>query len=366
MIGGKTVSNDTPALIIAEAGINHDGSLNQALRLIDMAADAGADVVKFQLFTAKYMYPKTGGSFTTANGKEVDIYNLIEEAEMPEVWIPRLMEHCEKRKVGFLCTTCDEKSTDILEKYSVDAYKIASSEITHLPLLKYTASKGKTMIISEGACRLKDVAEAIDEIQACGNSSIALMHCTVEYPAEMKYCNMNLIETYRKIFPDAVIGFSDHTMDPSLAPVHAIIKGAKIIEKHITVDKTLPGADHCYALEFHELKKMVEDIRAAERSPELFALNDEILGKYCKDVEEGELIEYHFIHRGIFSISDIKSGDLLTSENIAVLRPGNSENGLSPKMYEVILNHGVRANRDIPMSTPIVWEDILNLQDVES
>jgi len=361
VIGGRKVSHDTPALIIAEAGINHDGKLQQAYKLIDVAADAKADIVKFQLFTAKYMYPKTAGIFRTATGEDVNIYDLIEDVELPEEWIPKLIKKCEERNIGFLCTTCDEISTDMLEKYNVDSYKIASSEITHIPLLKYTAKKGKTMVISEGAATLGDVATAIDEIKNTGNEQIVLMHCTAEYPASLNDCNINLIETYSRIFPDIIIGFSDHTIDPSLAPVHAICKGAKIIEKHITLDKKMPGADHSYALEPDELKKMVEDIRYAEKNIDNITLDKNILGKYHKIVEEGEKYEHKFIHRGIFALRNIKKGEELSANNIAVLRPGNSENGIEPKFYEIFLTNKVKVNKSILAGEPIRWTDVLNL-----
>jgi N-acetylneuraminate synthase len=362
IIGGRNVSNDTPALIIAEAGINHDGKLEQAFKLIDMAAEAGADVVKFQLFTAKYMYPRTAGNFTTANGKDVDIYDLIEDVELPEEWIPQLIERCKDRNIGFLCTTCDEISTDILSKYNVDAFKIASSEITHLPLLTYTAKKMKTMLVSEGASTLRDVADAIDAIKATGNNQIGLMHCTAEYPAEISDCNINVIETYRRIFPDLIIGFSDHTMPVSSAPIQAIKKGAKIIEKHITLDKQLPGADHCYALEADELKKLVSDIRYAESHMDEIQEDIVISGKCNKEVLAGEEFEHKFIHRGIFALVDLKKGQILTKDNIAVLRPGNSENGIEPRYYDVLLTHKVRVNKDITASMPIKWEDVLNIE----
>lgn len=361
-IGGKIVSNNGPVLIIAEAGINHDGKLSQAFDLIDMAADAGADVVKFQLFTARKMYPRSAGVFKTAKGEDVDIYKLIEDVELPESWIPELIKKCNERGVGFLCTTCDEESTDILSKYDVDAYKIASSEITHLPLLQYTAQMNKTMIVSEGASTLKEVAEAVETIQSTGNNQIVLMHCTAEYPATLADCNVSLIETYKRLFPNIIIGFSDHTMPVSDAPVQAVRYGAKVIEKHITLDKNLPGADHCYALEPHELKQLVLDIRNAEKNISLIEECPLIAGKNYKIVEEGELYENKFIHRGIFAIENIKKGEFFTKDNIAVLRPGNSENGLSPKLYNVLLENMVRANRDIADSTPIKWKDILNVE----
>ena len=330
--------------------------------MIDVAADAGADIVKFQLFTARKMYPKSAGNFTTANGEVTDIYKLIEDVELPEEWIPQLIKKCNERGIGFLCTTCDEKSTDILNKYNVDSFKIASSEITHLPLLDYTAKKEKTMIISEGASTLKEVAEAIEVIYKTGNKDLVLMHCTAEYPAELSDCNVNVIETYKRIFPGLIIGLSDHTMPISEAPIQAVKKGAKVIEKHITLDKKLPGADHCYALEPKELKKLVYDIRQAEKKIDSIEENTIIAGKCYKEVEKGEEVENKFIHRGIFAIENIRKGEIVTTDNIAVLRPGNNPNGLEPKLYNILINNRVRVNKGICSGDPIRWQDVLNME----
>ena len=361
IIGGKEVSNNTKTLIIAEAGINHDGKLDQAFQLIDMAADAGADVVKFQLFTASHMYPQKAGTLRTSDGKDTEIYSLIKNMEVPEEWIPKLIKKCNERNVGFLCTTCDEDSTDLLGKYGVDSYKIASSEITHIPLLKHTAETGKTIIFSEGASNMAEICEAIDAIKETGNNNIALMHCTAEYPAKLSDCNTNIIETYRKAFPDVIIGFSDHTSEPSIAPVQAVLKGAKIIEKHITLDRNLPGADHSFALEYDHLKQLVEDIRKAEKNPESIKYDPIIGGRTDKVTLEDEKSLRNFVHRGIFAYTDIKKGELLTEKNMVVLRPGNCENGIEPRFYEMLINKKVKANKDIDSNTPIKWEDVLSI-----
>ena len=360
-ISGKPVNDDSPTLIIAEAGINHDGKIEQAFKLIDVAAAAGADVVKFQLFTASHMYPKTAGLYKTANGEDAEIYSLIKDMELPETWIPRLIEKCTESGVGFLCTTCDEASTDLLSKYNVDSYKIASSEITYLPLLKHTAQYGKTIILSEGASNISEIATAIASIKEVGNDNIVLMHCTAEYPAKLEDCNVNVIETYRRLFPDLIIGFSDHTMEPSDAPIQAVLKGAKVIEKHITLDRNLPGADHCFALEPDQLKKLVDDIRYAERHISTIREDSIIGGKTDKDVLPAEESLRKFVHRGIFASKDLQKGDVLTKENMVILRPGNSENGIEPKYIDMLVDLKVKLNKDIKSNYPVKWEDILNI-----
>lgn len=359
-IGGKFVGNNTRTLIIAEAGINHDGKLEQAFQLIDMAADAGADVVKFQLFTATHMYPVKAGKLRTANGKDTEIYPLIKDMEVPEWWIPELIQKCKDRNVGFLCTTCDEASTKLLDKYSVDSFKIASSEITHIPLLRYTAKTGKAMVLSEGAASMAEVCNAIDAIKEIGNQKIALMHCTAEYPAKLSDCNTNIIETYRRVFPDLVIGFSDHTSDPSMAPVQAVLKGAKIIEKHITINRKLPGADHSFALEPNQLKQLVRDIRFAENHLNEIHYDAIIGGRSDKVVLEDEKKLRSFVHRCIFAFENIKKGAPLTEKNMVVLRPGNCEYGIEPKFYDMLIEKKVHVNKDIASNSPIMWNDVLN------
>lgn len=360
-ISGRNVSNDNKVLVIAEAGINHDGKLEQAFKLIDMAADAGADIVKFQLFTAEHMYPMNAGKIRTSNGKDTDIYPLIKDMELPENWIRLLIQKCNDRGVGFLCTTCDEVSTDILSKYSVDSFKIASSEITYIPLLRHVAMTGKTIILSEGAANMAEICEAIDTIKEVGNNRIVLMHCTAEYPAKLSDCNTNIIETYRRIFPDLIIGFSDHTIEPSLAPQQAILKGAKIIEKHITINRNLPGADHSFSLEYSDLKQLVHDVRYAEQHPDKIAYDAIIGGRTNKVVLDEEKHLRSFVHRGIFAFRDIKAGDRLNADNIVVLRPGNCENGIEPKFYNMLIDNKVRVNKDIESNQPIKWEDVLNI-----
>lgn len=360
-IGGKLVSNKTKTLIIAEAGINHDGKLEQAFQLIDMAAKAGADVVKFQLFTAAHMYPRSAGTYRTANGKDTDIYSLIKDMEVPEYWIPQLMEKCSEQKIGFLCTTCDEDSTDLLNKYDVDAFKVASSEITYIPLLQHTAKTGKTIILSEGAANMAEICEAIYAIKESGNNQIVLMHCTAEYPAELEDCNTNIIETYHRMFPDLIIGFSDHTMEPSLAPVQAVLNGAKIIEKHITIDRKLPGADHSFALEYEQLKELVRNVRFAEDHPDRILKDEIIRGRTDKITLEGERHTRQFVHRGIFTLISLKAGDVLNRNNMVILRPGNSENGIEPQFFNMLVEKKVKVNKDISASQPIKWDDILNI-----
>ncbi|MBL1224737.1 N-acetylneuraminate synthase family protein [Enterococcus sp. BWR-S5] len=363
-ISGKTVSKDSPVLIIAEAGINHDGSYEQALKLIDAAVDAKADIVKFQLFRSEKMYNVKAGNFVTAKGETTDINKLLKSVELPTEWIPELMEYCDQKGIGFLCTTCDEESSDSLEKLGVDSYKLASYGITHIPLLKHTAKKQLPIVFSSGAATLSEVDDAVRAITDQGNTKIALLHCVAKYPAPLSSCNMNILDTFLSAYPDAVIGYSDHTEDPVKAPVVAVYKGAKIIEKHFTIDKNLPGADHSFALNPEQLKMMVDAIRQVEKEKSLDSFDipelSEILGsseKRVADVEE-HLREYAF--RALYATKNISKGEAIDKSNMAVLRPGENVRGIAPKYMELLIENEVKANRDIEEGEPILWKDVLN------
>ncbi|MEC2061743.1 N-acetylneuraminate synthase family protein [Bacillus stercoris] len=360
-IANKTVGHDAPVFIIAEAGINHDGKLDQAFALIDAAAEAGADAVKFQMFQADRMYQKDPGLYKTAAGKDLSIFSLIQSMEMPAEWISPLLDYCREKQVIFLSTVCDEGSADLLQSTSPSAFKIASYEINHLPLLKYVARLNRPMIFSTAGAEISDVHEAWSTIRAEGNNQIAIMHCVAKYPAPPEYSNLSVIPMLAAAFPEAVIGFSDHSEHPTEAPCAAVRLGARLIEKHFTIDKNLPGADHSFALNPDELKEMVDGIRKTEaelkqgiKKP----VSEKLLGSSYKTTTaiEGEI--RNFAYRGIFTTAPIQKGEVFSEDNIAVLRPGQKPQGLHPRFFE-LLTGGVRAVRDIPADTGIAWDDIL-------
>ncbi|GAA3645911.1 N-acetylneuraminate synthase family protein [Asaccharospora irregularis] len=364
LIGGKKVDKDSPVLIIAEAGINHDGDYNQALKLIDVASEAGADVVKFQLFKADKMYTKNAGKYITASGKNEEIVELLKSVELPFEWIPKLIDYCKLKNIGFLCTVCDEYSGDVLTDYHVDSFKMASYAITHIPLLKYVAKKQKTMVFSTAGANLSDIEEAIRTIKNEGNEKIALLHCVAKYPAPLETCNMNVLDTFKFAFPDLIIGYSDHTEDPIKAPVTAVYKGAKIIEKHFTIDKNLPGADHSFAVDPIGLREMVRAIRDTEikiKNKEEVEIDPLIFGTSEKKMQECERSLRRYAYRTVFAIKDIAPNELITTLNTAILRPGESELGIEPKFYEMLIQNKVKANKLIEEGSPVKWDDILNV-----
>lgn len=358
-INNQILGSDNHCFIIAEIGINYDQNIEQAFKLIDAAANAGCSAVKFQLFSASRMYPPNAGLYQTASGKKKQIVKIIKDNELVHSWIPKLKKYTHLKKLGFIVTTCDEKSTDILEKYDIDAYKIASYEITHIPLLQHVSKKNRPVIFSCAAATLAEVAEA-REVFRNHQYGLGIMHCVGQYPADPKSLNLNIIKTLQFAFPDVVVGYSDHTSDPIEAPKSAIILGAKIIEKHITLDRSLPGPDHSFALEPHELKKMVDVIRDIEKKINKGTKINEkkqMLGSSERKTYPNETKTREFTYRTIFATTDIKKGEKITKKNTAVLRPGSLERGLDPKYWNKVLNH--KATKNIRKFHPISWRDIL-------
>lgn len=362
VIGGKKVSNESRTLIIAEAGINHDGKYEQALQLIDVAANAGADIVKFQLFRADKMYTPKAGNYTTASGDVKPINEILKATELPFDWIPKLMKYCDSKGIGFLCTVCDEDGADILHEYGVDSFKMASYAITHIPLIKHVAKYNKPVIFSSAGAFLSDIDIAIRTIKGQNNKNICLMHCVAKYPTPISECNLNILKTFKIAFPDVIIGYSDHTEDPIAAPVTAVALGAKVIEKHFTIDKSLPGADHSFAVNPEQLTKMCEMIRKVENLTEEEKkeyISDESLGSPEKTVIEVEKHLRKYAFRCIFATKDLTVGDVITRDNTAILRPGNEDRGIEPIDYEMLLNNNVSITKPVKAGKAIKWDNIL-------
>ena len=361
IIGKTKVGAKNPCFIIAEIGINFNCNFENALKLIDAAANAKCNAVKFQLFSAEKMYIPGAGEDKSGNGRKKDIYKIVKEGELPVAWIPKLKEYANKKGLEFICTACDEDGADTLEKYGTDAFKIASYEITHIPLLRHIAKKNKPVIFSCGGSVIKEVCEATEIFEKENNNQAALLHCVSNYGAEPSLLNLNVISMFKSAFPNFVIGYSDHSADPVKAPVAAIGLGAKIIEKHITLNKKMPGPDHFFALEPKELELMVKAVRKAEARIKKGAkveISSELLGTTERKTYEQEAIPRSFAFRCIFAIKNIKKGEIFNKNNIAVLRPGNEKRGLDPKYFE-ILTDGHRATRDIFQHKSIAWDDVL-------
>lgn len=341
-LGARTVGEGHPCLVIAEAGSNHNGSFEQALQLVDVAADAGADAVKFQVFDASRLYSKGAGKSDYLKLDE-SIYDVIAHAQLPLDWLPGLVAHCRERGVMFIVSVFDEGNADLVDEY-VDVFKIASYEMTHTPLLQHTARKGKPVILSTGTAEMAEVAQAVGEFRATGNNALVLLQCTAAYPAPFESLNLRAMQAMRGAF-DVPVGFSDHSRDPISAPLAAAALGASVIEKHFTLSNDLPGPDHRFALEPPELREMIRRIREVEQA----------LGTGEKRAHPAEHELRQFARRSIFSIREIKQGERFSPDNIAVLRCGNLSAGLEPRAWHAVL--GRAAARAIPAETAIAEGD---------
>lgn len=344
-IGDRPVGPDEPTFIIAEAGSNHNGDLEIAKELIDIAAEAGADAVKFQTFRAEDMYVEDSGEVEYLEDDR-SIYDIIEAMEMPRDWIPELYEYCNGRDLYFLSTPFDERSAEELADY-VPAWKVASYTSSHHPFLRHLAQSEKPIIMSTGAHELKEVRESVDVLTEAGVQDLALLQCVAAYPTPIEDINVRVVETLAKEF-GVPSGLSDHTLDPVTAPSAAVALGASVVEKHFTLDKTMEGPDHQFALEPDELVEMVTAIRDTEAA----------LGTGQKSVLDVESELYDKARRAVHAVEDISVETELTTENIEVLRPGEQEAGLHPKFYDEVI--GEIAARDIEKSAGIQWEDVQN------
>lgn len=323
-IADRIIGNEEACFIIVEAGSNHNGSLEQAKKLIDIASESGADAVKFQIFKAEEL---------SADEKT---QRMLKEFEFRREWVKELNDYAKRKNIMFLATPFDVEAVDLLDEINAPAFKIASGDLTDLPLIKYIAEKGKPIIQSVGLGSLEEIREALDVIYSTGNRNVALLHCVVNYPTKPEDVNLNVIKTLKQFH--VPIGFSDHTMEISV-PIGAVALGASIIEKHFTINRNLAGPDHNYALEPGELKAMIRGIRDVERA----LGSEEIIGD----------LERKGPKRSIYARVDIHKGETITKDSLSILRPAV---GIAPKHIDKII--GKKARKDIKAYEPITWEKI--------
>ncbi|OEU41773.1 pseudaminic acid synthase [Methanosarcina sp. Ant1] len=341
-IGNRSIGNSKHAFIIAELSANHLHNFDLAVKTIKAIKEAGADAVKLQTYTAdtitidsenEYFRIKQG---TLWDGNT--LYKLYQEAYTPWEWQPELKKIAED--LGLVCFSSpfDKTSVDFLEKMNVPAYKVASFEITDIPLIEYIASKGKPVIISTGIATLADIEEAVNACKRMGNDQIALLKCTSAYPAPLEDVNLNTIPNLKDTFK-TVIGLSDHTLGISV-PIAAVALGAKIVEKHFILDRSLGGPDAAFSLEPQEFKAMVEAVRDVEKA--LGEVNYELTDKMKKSRE---------FSRSLFVVEDVKKGELFTDKNVRSIRPGF---GLHPKYLNHVL--GKTSKKYLKKGTPLNWD----------
>lgn len=343
-IGNRSVGQGQPCFIIAEAGSNHDRKLDQAFELIDVAVAAGADAVKFQTYSAETIYSKKTPKpeylkRKNLSGKNESLWDIIKRIEMPRTWHKKLADYCRKERIIFMSTPFDLKAVDELEEVKVPVYKIASFEITHLPLLEKCAKTQKPIILSTGMADLTDIETALDVIYKIGNRQVALLHCAINYPPKYEDINLRNMDTMRRAF-DVPVGFSDHTLGHTI-DVAAVTLGACIIEKHFTPDRKLPGPDHPFALEPDELKAMVTAIRQTELS----------LGSAIKKRTAAEEELYRLARRSLVAACDIPKGKKVTRAMLEVKRPGF---GIPTKQMDLLIGRTARIN--IEEDDILTWE----------
>lgn len=328
--------------IIAELSANHGHDINVAKKTIKAAKNAGADAIKIQTYTADTLTINCDNEyFRLRSGTIWDgrtLYDLYNEAYTPWEWQKELMDYANEIGIILFSTPFDKTAVDFLESLNVPAYKVASFEFIDIPLIEYIASKGKPIIMSTGIATLGDIEEAINACKRMGNDQIILLKCTSSYPAKPEDANLITIPNMKETF-GVEVGVSDHTLGVTI-PVVSVALGAKVIEKHFILDKSIGGPDASFSLDKKEFSEMVEAVRIAEKS----------LGKVDYSLDESKK-KNRLLGRSLFVVKDIKKGELFTEENIRSIRPGN---GLPVKCIKEFL--GRKATQDVKRGTPLKWE----------
>jgi len=344
-IGDRLIGPGEPCFIIAEAGVNHNGDIRLAKKLIDAAKEAGADAVKFQTFKAEEVaapVAKKADYQKATTSPEESQLDMIKKLELSAKDFEELYSYAQKKGIIFLSTAFDKGSADLLQKLGVPAFKIPSGEINNFPFLKYIAGKGRPVILSTGMSTLKEVEKAVSVILQEGIKEIILLHCVSCYPARIEDTNLRAMETLKQAF-NLPVGLSDHSLG-IIVPVAAVALGACVIEKHFTLDKNLPGPDHKASLEPDELKEMVNGIRDIEKA----------LGNGIKQPVAAEEEVKQVARRSIVAVADIPKGTVITAEMLGVRRPGT---GIEPARLNEII--GKKAKKNIKSGDLIAFADVM-------
>ena len=342
-IENKSIGEKNPCFIIAEAGVNHNGKLSLAKKLIEAAKEAGVDAIKFQTFKAENLVTKNTkmAKYQKRNTeREENQLEMLKRSELSYKDFIKLKKYCDKKKIIFLSTPHSEDAIDFLEPLT-PAYKIGSGDLTNIPFLKKIAKKKKPIILSTGMATLNEVKEAVKTIKKAGNNKIILLHCTTCYPCPFKEVNLKAILTLKKEF-NLPVGYSDHTLG-IVVPIMAVALGAAIIEKHFTLDKNLPGPDHKASLEPQELKEMVKLIRDTEK----------VLGSNIKKPTKSEEKIKKVVRKSIVARVGIPKNTKITKDVLIIKRPGT---GIKPKYMKKVL--GKRTKINIKKEDLIRWKMI--------
>lgn len=346
-VGNRLIGDNQPAFIIAEVGSNHRGKLENALKFIDLAKEAGADAVKFQHLQAKSIAADTA-VYDSWHGNLSQFYR---SAELPYEWTQKLMQHARKKNIIFLSTPFDFAAVNVLDKAGIQAFKVASYELTSDPLLIYIAKKKKPIILSTGMAYLEEVAHAVRIIQQAGNDQIILLHCISIYPPR-SFTDLNLkaIVTLREAFK-LPVGYSDHSQPPYVAAaVTAVALGACVIEKHITTSRKGGSNDDPNSLEINEFKRMVKEIRLAEQTLKASGIKQPV----CYPNHQNDEVYDRWARRSIYAATNIKKGEKLTAEKLTILRPWG---GIEPQFFNLLI--GKRLKKTVRAREPITWNALI-------
>ncbi|MBN2067471.1 MAG: N-acetylneuraminate synthase family protein [Candidatus Diapherotrites archaeon] len=371
-IGNRPIGPGNPCFAISEVGINYEKDMKLSKRMIDMSARAGFDSVKFQVFSAKGMYTKNAGSYEL-EGKKIDIYREMDRVSMPFEWLSELKSYSEKKGLVFFASASCRDSADALDEIGVEVHKLTSYEITNVPLLRHVAKKGKPVILSTGGAFMEEVREAVETIRKAGNEQIILMQCVAKYPAPLAATNLLAMKAMEEEF-SVPVGFSDNGsgfMNEDierfgerawiLAPLGAVSMGACILEKHTTLDRTLPGNDQRYSIEEKEQAEMINGIRQIEKrilKGEKVEWPDSLLlGSGIKKPHESEKYVRDFCFKRLFTAKKIGKGQAFTEGNVKIVRPGKCRQGLAPKEFDRIVGRA-RASKNLEEDMPITEKDL--------
>lgn len=339
-IGEKTIGENSPVFIIAEGGVNHNGKLELALKLVEAAHAAGADAIKFQTWKAEELVTMEAemATYQIKNlGKTERQYDMLKQVELPDEFFVPIKKRCIELGIILLSTPHGGLSSiDRVNALGLDAFKFGSGDLTNLPALKYAARLKKPMILGTGMAELDEVEEAIKTIQNAGNNDIMLLHCTTNYPCPLEEVNLLAMKTMEEKL-GCIVGYSDHT-ESTMVSALATSLGARVIEKHLTLDRNMVGPDHKASMEPDAFQEMVKYIRDTEL----------ILGSPEKKPNPSEIPIMKIARKSVVALKPIKKGETFSSDNIGVKRPGN---GLHPRRYAEML--GKKATRDIPADSLI-------------
>lgn len=341
-IEDRIISNDSPTFIVAEVGANHNGDLELAKRSIDAATDCGVDAVKFQTYTTEELLSNKNGIVVYGEeGKEVSetVKEMFDKVTLKREFHKEIFDYAKSKGLICFSTPFSVEGVAFLEDLDNPIYKIASSDVNYVDMLEAIGATKKPVFLSTGKCTLSEMDMAIELLQKSGTTDLSLLHCIANYPSKMENMNLNVIKTLKQMYPECIIGFSDHSLGIT-ASLGAVCFGAKIIEKHFTIDKNLDGPDHWFSMDPVDMKNLVSEIRNLEVA----------FGTQRKFLSQNEVPEKYWATRSLHINKDLNAGDIIRKEDLDMLRPGY---GISPFDRDKVI--GMKITKDIKKGTVLEW-----------